>query len=153
MAGGSATEDRILNRGAALTGGEEVLPHGFPDPPEYPPRYPGGNPVGWQTLAMDAVAGSRDPATSQLGPGDEVELSYGGGTFTPVKFCSFEAARVTARTRVREGETGAQAGARLLAFVRSMSDELYGEQLKLFLARVEESAREADRAAERSRNR
>ena len=99
------------------------------------------------------IAGSRDPAISPLGPGDEVELSYGGGTFTPVKFCSLTVAPVTGRTRVREGETGAQAGARLLAFVRSMSDELYGEQLKLFLARVEESAREADRAAERSRNR
>lgn len=107
---------------------------------------------GAQSLTYE-IAGSRDPATAQLGPGDEVELSYGGGTFTPVKFCSFIVPPVTARTRVREGETGEQARARLLAFLRATSDELYGEQLKLFLARVEESAREADRAAERSRGR
>lgn len=104
-------------------------------------------------LGFGHIAGSRDPAISTLGPGDEVELSYGGGTFTPVKFCSFAVAPVTARTRLREGETAEQARARLLDFLRETSDDLFGEQMKLFLARVEESAREADRAAERSRNR
>lgn len=95
-----------------------------------------------------------DPsAMTGVGPGDEVEVSWGQATYTPVKFCTFTTGPFSARTTVREGETAEQARGRLLGFLRRTADEAFEEQLRTFLARVEEAAREADRAAERSRGR
>ncbi len=88
-----------------------------------------------------------------LGPGDEIEVAYGQATFTPVKFCTFTVGPFSARTTIRDGETAEDARRRVLPFLKRTADEAFREQLATFLTRVEEAAREADRAAVKGRGR
>lgn len=89
----------------------------------------------------DELAGG--PGLYALGPGDEVAFTVGREGFTPVKFHTFEVGPFTVTTKVREGETGAEAVARARVAAQAIFDAEYKRKLDAYLDHVREASETA----------
>ena len=77
---------------------------------------------------------------TRLVAGDEVTWTAGKETFCPIKFHVFEVGPVTASTRVRPGESAADALTRVREFATTAWDIEYEEKLAGHLERVRRAA-------------
>lgn len=71
-----------------------------------------------------------------LDPGDEVTAIWATEKFAPVQFHSFDVGPFIVRTKVRAGETGAQAFARAYAACHKAARATYPEKRDEFIANV-----------------
>ena len=79
-----------------------------------------------------------------LSVGDEVTVTAGRETYTPIRFHTFEVGPFAVTTRVRQGETGQQAFERATRFLQRLFVVEHEKKLAQFLERVRETGEETD---------
>ena len=84
------------------------------------------------------MIGGPGPGGVGLAVGDEVRLSYGPETFSPIKYNTFTVGPITASTRVLPGETGDAAFLRLSKTLHAMYEAQFATCSEQFLERIRE---------------
>ena len=85
-----------------------------------------------------------DKALAEMCEGDEVSVTFGEETFSPVQYNSFRIGPFFYKTRVHKGETPEQAFDRANAYVTRMAQRAFKEKMETYFGHLREAGKAAN---------